>query len=671
MSDPHEANVQLLLHFDGVEGGTSFPDSSGLGGVWYTTGAPGSIYTTTQSSAFGGSSLRLSNAFGSYFTSDSVPPLGSDDFTLEFWVWRTAEGGGQIYNWEPTPGSPGAFTDCLYISSTGRVGFYAVSAPLSGDLIYTDPIIYDNFWNHVALVRSGDTLSLYANGTRAALYTGLGAYGLTTSSASITADDLWLDEFRITKGVARYSGATYSVPGDAFPDPVGGGTPAVDYIASSIGAATAFGDATSTGGYSVVDWYANGVTLSKGWVNSAVTAQKWVRYGNGADDRLGVYFPTVGAAHILSPIVDFPAEESVAFSFSKWSTVSASFEVRLVPAQNELFNLDGSTLLPTANPSANSTPVTYIAAIPAGAWRFSIHVYLPSPGGYAYVDSVGLPSNFFVAGFSDTQFGTPKEPGLRAEGFFATRLGTPATERRLSLGVVTTFGAHTGRQIQVAAPVIESAQFGTPALTDFDYITDAEGFSVTRHGATHYSIAFSPIGRITVTRAAGWRAMAHGTPTRPVEQTVIAEGFSATAVGTPRVGPSPMARFGAPTSAHRSAAQGFRQTAIGSPASAMVGRVTGWRALQHGQAASVQGRVARPILRAAKFGRAWARVRSHKAFGFSRHGRFGQPRVGVVRYVAASFSCTHFGTAARPPAQRALHIPPDIRFGTALLRRGN
>ena len=80
-------------------------------------------------------------------------------------------------------------------------------------------------WYSFAVVRSGNAWYGYVDGVRTTLAASTsGTVHNDTNSLRIGGDsngrvvDGWLDEIRITKGVARYTGASYTPTTEAFPD---------------------------------------------------------------------------------------------------------------------------------------------------------------------------------------------------------------------------------------------------------------------------------------------------------------------------------------------------------------------------------------------------------------------------------------------------------------------
>jgi len=211
--DPYWADVSLLLHMDGSNGSTTFTDSSSNA---LTVTPSGDAQISTAQSKFGGSSLLLDGS-GDYITTSasSSLALGTGDFTVEFFVYRTSNNNDQgIFTFGATQSGLFASMD----GSTLGVGL------LGGDpTAISGGTLSLNTWHHVAITRSsgslrgfidgvqfGSTVTETTNLTDNSLKIG---YSYTTSYPMIGN----LDEFRVTKGVARYT-ANFTPPTAAFPD---------------------------------------------------------------------------------------------------------------------------------------------------------------------------------------------------------------------------------------------------------------------------------------------------------------------------------------------------------------------------------------------------------------------------------------------------------------------
>ena len=222
-ADPYFSNVSLLLHMDGASGSTTFTDSSGTP---KTVTASGATISTTQSK-FGGAS----GSFGAsaYATSpiSSAFEFGTGDFCVEAFVFITSFSNARIVGIGQGANGGGPYTGwSLRITST-LVGFYRYDGATETDRS-TSHSAAANAWHHIAVSRSSGTLNTYLNGTRLASVTD------TTSYNRINSDNLeiggvnfggttiplngYIDELRITKGTARYTGSTITVPTAPFPD---------------------------------------------------------------------------------------------------------------------------------------------------------------------------------------------------------------------------------------------------------------------------------------------------------------------------------------------------------------------------------------------------------------------------------------------------------------------
>ena len=194
----------------------------------------GDAQASTTQKQWSPTSMKFDGA-GDYLYVPWSPSLefGSNNFTIEFWAW--IGGGNSIYCWS---------TDYHYGLSynygganANRVGVWASSNGSSWNIFNADPAgngvstgtISTSTWTHVALVRSGSSWALFLNGTRG--WTGTSSATLITRNTDTfriggpwpgagPADfSGYIQDFRITNGIARYNPAstTITVPTSAFP----------------------------------------------------------------------------------------------------------------------------------------------------------------------------------------------------------------------------------------------------------------------------------------------------------------------------------------------------------------------------------------------------------------------------------------------------------------------
>lgn len=216
-----DPTISLLLHMDGVNTGTTFIDQVG------NTVTPTS--TTTSSTQ-----VKFGNASGFFSGSPSVLQVpntatlefGTGDFTIDLWIYWA--GTAPPYQNFVSP-ALGAFAGAAWYfrvngtggGSSGKITF---GYPGSDPLTVSTGTITANTWTHVAVVRSGTTVTQYINGT---------ADGSASSAASIdlggaaldigysrwdTTDGYfagYMDELRIIKGRAAWT-ANFTPPTAAY-----------------------------------------------------------------------------------------------------------------------------------------------------------------------------------------------------------------------------------------------------------------------------------------------------------------------------------------------------------------------------------------------------------------------------------------------------------------------
>jgi hypothetical protein len=221
--DIYQDNNVLLMHFDGANNSTTFTDVKG-----HTFTRVGSTVISTSQSKFGGSSGYFNGtdaALTTPFTQD-FHLNGTTSWTIEGWFRLN---GLKSQN---TALSIGTFGSSAYIqlqvgNTAGEIvfaegtgwGWQAVATTSGANLA-------PGSWYHIAIVRNGSNLSIYRNGV--AVYNS-SSFAFSANSTATTVyvgsyfnqDPSWfngyVDDLRITKGVARYT-SNFTVPDAAFSD---------------------------------------------------------------------------------------------------------------------------------------------------------------------------------------------------------------------------------------------------------------------------------------------------------------------------------------------------------------------------------------------------------------------------------------------------------------------
>lgn len=214
-----------MLHFDGTNGSTSFPDESGK--TWTRLGS--TVVSTTQS-RFGGAAGQfaagwgLRGPFDLSWTQSNVNDDGN--WTAEFWLYLPAT----IPTYQPifaindlTASLPGSVV--LRISGGTGAGVNEIFAGASsGSGAATGYVVPTSQWVHMAVVRDRQFTRFYADGVLRWTDTGNGG---SISNAAIWLGRMdgdfgsgsgfsgFLDEFRFSRS-ALYSGSTITVPTAPF-----------------------------------------------------------------------------------------------------------------------------------------------------------------------------------------------------------------------------------------------------------------------------------------------------------------------------------------------------------------------------------------------------------------------------------------------------------------------
>ena len=220
--DPYFSSVSLLLHGNGTNGSTSIIDSSPSP---KTVTAVDNAQISTVQSRFGGASIALDGSGDAVTTGpNSLLALGTGNFTVEAFIYplsttttlassRALIGNSNLY-WVI-----GISNGQLQAQTRNTAGTqYFAMSPAGA--------ISTNAWYHVAFVRFSNVLSVYVNGVAGPTtandgglnlseeYVAVGLFNYVNFVASFHG---YMDDFRITKGIARYT-ASFAPPTAPFPD---------------------------------------------------------------------------------------------------------------------------------------------------------------------------------------------------------------------------------------------------------------------------------------------------------------------------------------------------------------------------------------------------------------------------------------------------------------------
>ena len=245
--DVYYPQTSLLMHFNGTNGSTTMTDNSKNNTT--VTSNNGAAISTAQSK-FGGTS-GLFDGTNDYLSivNNSALNLSGGSYTIEFWIRPT----GNYANYNTIIAKRAASTAWeVYLRiTTGVLSFY------NGTNYESSVTPTANVWSHVAAVYNGTTINLYLNGV-SVLSTAMGNtdYDAPISIGSYSTYEYfngYIDELRVTKGIARYTG-NFTPQTEQFLDSAG------DANSSVVVNSTATGFAIGTGGI-------NGAQLAKAWVN--------------------------------------------------------------------------------------------------------------------------------------------------------------------------------------------------------------------------------------------------------------------------------------------------------------------------------------------------------------------------------------------------------------------
>jgi len=220
-TDPHLSNVTLLIKFEGTDGGTTFTDSSPNN----CTITGNNATTSTAVSKFGASSGYFGGSTSAYVyvsSADSgVSDFGTGDFTVEMFVYRTTSLGDKYFT-----NRQNVLSGPFLIMNTPTSG-NTLNINIGGTSYITTNTIPTNQWSHIAVTRESGTVRAFIDGVLGVTGTNntvsitdgtngnhppiIGGMGYAWGGATGNNHDGYIDELRVTKGVARYT-ANFTPP---------------------------------------------------------------------------------------------------------------------------------------------------------------------------------------------------------------------------------------------------------------------------------------------------------------------------------------------------------------------------------------------------------------------------------------------------------------------------
>ena len=215
-TDPFFANVVLLIGATDVPGNTNFPDRSPSPSL-VTNAAPVGVFESTAQALYGSTSIRFDAAAAGSRLNVAWPVAksvtGADKLYTAEWSMYVPSG-QSIF-----PAIHGPLIHNVFDTLGVSIAVGGSSASWSGAGIWAF-----NAWNKVAICRDGNTIRFFVAGVLRSTIAFSSTYAqvveetlfigrATNGTSPLTG---WLDEIRITKGVARYS-ANYTPSNVRFP----------------------------------------------------------------------------------------------------------------------------------------------------------------------------------------------------------------------------------------------------------------------------------------------------------------------------------------------------------------------------------------------------------------------------------------------------------------------
>lgn len=210
-NDEYWSNVSLLLRCDGSNGSTTFTDLSTNA---HSITTSGTAQVSTAEKQFGTGSLAVGFSGTGYIDTPASSTFSfPGDFTIECWAKFDAS-------------QPGGTSALLELNDyTNGILIRSDNTYVNGNAIAWTGLV-NTGWRHLALTRSGNVVRWFRDGTVDAFsrtisgtlnsVNGKLRFGANIHTSGGTPMKGYIDEIRVTKGVARYT-ASFTAPTSEFP----------------------------------------------------------------------------------------------------------------------------------------------------------------------------------------------------------------------------------------------------------------------------------------------------------------------------------------------------------------------------------------------------------------------------------------------------------------------
>lgn len=332
--DTHNANVKLFLKFNGSNGSTSIVDS-GPNNI-----AVNQNYAnlSTAQKKYGTASLDCTGTKNIIYAHTDT--IMSDTYTVEMWARpSTVTGYGglcQKMYYDTTGGGALQTVFAIRRDGTNLVCYVGGTNNSNTQAILESAVFSAGVWVHIALVRNGTSATVFVNGVQKGTVSGLSSIandslvlkiGSFSYWAGSTITDYWdgyVDDFRLTNGVARYS-ANFT-----FPDPNSSGSgPADPVLANTV----LFLHCEET---SIVD------SSPYQHQHSGTMVQATGKVGMGFDMRVRAHPNPPGAPFYFADQFSYSSNPSAAFALS---TGDFTIEMWIYPSKGLASTLGGGGLM--------------------------------------------------------------------------------------------------------------------------------------------------------------------------------------------------------------------------------------------------------------------------------------------------------------------------------------